>query len=435
MSLNKRPYKGTRDFFPEKKREQNYLFENMSKAALSFGYEPYDGPLLEEVELYRAKSGDELINEQIYSFLDRGNREVAIRPEMTPTVARMVAQVHREISRPIRWYSIANLMRYERPQKGRLREHWQLNCDIFGAPGIEGEVEILQLVITFLNRLGATQEHFEVRLNDRQIVDWIFKNLLKVTEAQVFKLYKIVDRSAKVDFQKIQQMISELELSSSQEKIFYDYLKLESFEDLNDFMKQASDDKVTDNLNQIIQQMAQLKLTPYLKFDPGIVRGLDYYTGMVFEIFDKSARTPRALCGGGAYGNLLKIFGEPPLGGVGLGLGDVTLTDFLKESDLLPSFDRPLNDIFIGFSVPEGKIPAYRLAQAIRQKGLRVICGLSPSKIAKIPANAAKKGARFVALLGEQELSSNQVQIKNMETHKAVNLAMDDFNKIAEFIK
>jgi histidyl-tRNA synthetase len=160
MALSKRPYKGTRDFFPELKRGQDFLFEKMSETAHLFGYEPYDGPLLEEVDLYRAKSGEELINDQIYSFIDRGERHVAIRPEMTPTVARMVAQIHREVARPLRWFTIANLMRYERPQKGRLREHWQFNCDIFGAPEGHGEIEILQVAISLLNNFGAREEHF-----------------------------------------------------------------------------------------------------------------------------------------------------------------------------------------------------------------------------------------------------------------------------------
>src|SRR5690606_14029859 len=162
MTLSKNPYRGTRDFFPVQKRKRDYLFQKMEETAELFGYEPYDGPLLEEVDLYRAKSGQELINEQIYSFIDRGEREVAIRPEMTPTLARMVAQVHKQVAKPIRWYAIPNLMRYERPQKGRLREHWQFNCDIFGAPDKKGELEILQVAIALMTNLGANENHFEI---------------------------------------------------------------------------------------------------------------------------------------------------------------------------------------------------------------------------------------------------------------------------------
>src|SRR5690606_16620595 len=168
MALNKLPYRGTRDFFPAQMRLRNYIFQKMAEVSERFAYEPYDGPLVEEVELYLAKSGEELINEQIYSFVDRGERKVAIRPEMTPTVARMVAQIHREQSKPLRWYAIPNLMRYEKPQKGRLREHWQFNCDVFGAPEGLGEIEILQVATGLLRGFGATEEHFEVLLNDRR---------------------------------------------------------------------------------------------------------------------------------------------------------------------------------------------------------------------------------------------------------------------------
>jgi histidyl-tRNA synthetase len=166
MALSKSPYRGTRDLFPQNKRKQQYIFDVMRKTAQAFCFEPYDGPLLEEVDLYRAKSGTELINEQIYAFIDRGEREVAIRPEMTPTLARMVAQIHREVAKPLRWYSIPNLMRYEKPQKGRLREHWQFNCDIFGAPENLGETEILQVAVSLFKNFGANQKHFEILLND-----------------------------------------------------------------------------------------------------------------------------------------------------------------------------------------------------------------------------------------------------------------------------
>jgi histidyl-tRNA synthetase len=198
MALNKQPYRGTRDFFPKDKRVRDYLFTVMTKTAESFGYESYDGPLLEEVDLYKAKSGEELVNEQIYSFTDRGERFVAIRPEMTPTLARMVAQVHRESTKPLRWFSIPNLMRYEKPQRGRVREHWQLNCDVFGSPGRLGEVEILQVAVELLQSYGANSSHFEILVNDRAIVDAIFKTMMKSSDDQTHRLYKIVDKAKKL---------------------------------------------------------------------------------------------------------------------------------------------------------------------------------------------------------------------------------------------
>jgi histidyl-tRNA synthetase len=193
--LSKAPYKGCRDLFPEDKRIQEFLFSTFSQTAKLFGMEPYDGPLLEPVELYLAKSGQELINEQIYSFTDRGGRLVAIRPEMTPTVARMIAQVYRELPLPIRWYSIPNLMRYERPQKGRLREHWQFNCDIFGLESPYGEIEIFQVIVHLFEAFKASTEHFAIHFNSRELLEELSRKLLGLSDEQSYQFFKLIDRS------------------------------------------------------------------------------------------------------------------------------------------------------------------------------------------------------------------------------------------------
>jgi histidyl-tRNA synthetase len=437
MTLSKKPYRGTRDFFPQEKRLQNYLFDHMKKTAESFGYEPYDGPLLEEVELYKAKSGEELINDQIYSFTDRGERFVAIRPEMTPTLARLVAQVHREESKPIRWYSIPNLMRYEKPQKGRLREHWQFNCDIFGAPGRSGEVEILQVAINLLESYGANQEHFEILINDRTIVDTIFSKLIKANEEETYALYKIVDKAKKVPQEALVKMFNEkTELTEDSQKIFFEYLSLESFDALITFLNQYDSKDVANEFSQLIDQLKELNLIQYCLYDPTIVRGLDYYTGIVFEIFDKSPENRRALCGGGAYANLLQIFNEPSLPGVGFGLGDVTLKDFLTSHNLVNSFEKPENDLLFTFQTESARKQAIKMANALRKSNLKVISTLEPLKFKKVFPTASKKGARFVALLGDNELSENKVSIKNLETKEQVDFSLEpnDLVKILEFI-
>ncbi|MFN8370833.1 MAG: ATP phosphoribosyltransferase regulatory subunit [Bacteriovoracaceae bacterium] len=269
MNLNKNPYKGSRDFFPKDKRVLNYLFEKMRIAAEKFGYEPYDGPLLEEVELYKAKSGEELINDQIYDFIDRGKRHVAIRPEMTPTLARMVAQIHQETPKPIRYYAIPNLMRYEQPQKGRLREHWQFNCDIFGAPDTFGEIEIIQIIISLLKSLKANQNHFEVLINNRKIVDFVFKNLLECSDDLSYKLYKIVDKSKKVSKEALEEMLNKTDLAKNKYETFYQYLHLKSFSELEIFLTQNS---FENPLTPFIQKMHNLNLIDYLVYDPTIVR-------------------------------------------------------------------------------------------------------------------------------------------------------------------
>ncbi len=412
------------------------MFQIMRQTAHEFGYEPYNGPLLEEVELYKAKSGEELINEQIYSFYDRGERFVAIRPEMTPTAARMVAQIHREEVKPIRWFSIPNLMRYERPQKGRLREHWQFNVDIFGAPTNMGEIEILQLAVKLLTNFGANHNQFEILINDRNLVDFIFQNIFKITsEEEAYNLYKIIDRSKKVDKQALEKLIAEkLQFSQDQSEKFFSYLDIKTTEELFKFVETNNEHQTICNFKAFIGQLDELGLTEFIKYDPSIVRGLDYYTGIVFEIFDKNPENRRAICGGGSFANLLKIFNETPLPGVGFGLGDVTLKDFLVTHKLLPDLSKPENDILITFQEPKACNMALILAKALREKGLRVLTSLGPLKFKKAFSFAEKKGAQYIALIGENEFEDNSVQIKNRSTQEQKTIEINNIDEIIKLI-
>lgn len=435
MALNKQPYKGTRDFFPKDKRVRDYLFSVMTKTAESFGYESYDGPLLEEVELYKAKSGEELINEQIYSFTDRGDRFVAIRPEMTPTVARMVAQVHREAAKPLRWFSIPNLFRYEKPQRGRVREHWQFNCDIFGAPGRLGEVEILSVAIELFQNFGANSSHFEILLNDRAIVDTVFKTMMGASEEQTYRLYKIVDKAKKVTQEALHKMVKEVGLEEKSENIFFHYLQLSTFDGVKHFLQKHEQTEIAAQFDIFVTVLNNAGLSEFIKYDPTIVRGLDYYTGIVFEIFDKHPDNRRALCGGGAFANLLQIFNETPLQGVGLGLGDVTLRDFLEVHNLLPNFDLPENDVMMTFQDNGGLEETLKLAKALRKNNLKVVTGLEALKFNKVFPTAEKKGVKFVTLMGSDEIAQKKIQLKNLTTKEQHTVDLHDLNLILKIIK
>lgn len=435
MNLSKSPYRGTRDFFPQLKRERDFLFKAMEDTAHCFGYESYDGPLLEEVELYKAKSGEELINDQIYSFEDRGERFVAIRPEMTPTLARMVAQVHREVPKPIRWFSIPNLMRYEKPQRGRLREHWQFNCDIFGAPDGYGEAEVLSVLVNLFQRLGAGPEHYCILINDRRIVDELFKNHLKLEDSVIYKLYKIIDRSKKVSAEALEKMIGELALSTEQEAVFKSYIELSCFDDLFALLKTLNLAESAAPFEEFLTIARSFGLEPYLKFDPTIVRGLDYYTGIVFEAFDLHPDNRRALCGGGSYSGLLSLFNEEPLHGVGLGFGDVTVTDFLKTHNLMPDFKTPVNELFMAAQTPEGLNDLLSLASRLRQKGLRVVTALEPIKFKKVFNSAQKVGARAVILMGSDEIDKGEVQLKILSTGDQHNIKVNEIDAIYALVK
>lgn len=407
----------------------------MKRTAESYGYESYDGPLIEDIELYKAKSGEELIQEQIYDFVDRGERHVAIRPEMTPTLARMVSQIHREVSKPIRLFSIPNLMRYEKPQKGRLREHWQFNCDIFGAPKRQGEVEIIDLAVSLLKSFNATSEHFEVLVNDRQVIEALFSKILKQESENSYKLIKIVDRSKKISKELLEKQVLEI-LSPEKGQIFFSYLDLKSFEELFIFLKKYNEEELIENLKLVIDPLKHLGIDDYIKYDPSIARGLDYYTGLVFEIFDKNPENRRAICGGGAYADLLKIFNEPPLPAVGFGLGDVTLCDFLTTHNLLPtSLANPQTDIFLATDQEDLINPLFSLAKGLREKGIKVVMGLDSLKFNKIFVQAEKAGANFVALLGQKEILNNTVQIKHLKTKIQKEFNLKEIEKISNAIK
>ena len=433
MALSKKPYKGCRDLFPKEKREQDYLFDAMSSTAHSFGYEPYDGPMLEEVELYRAKSGQELINDQIYSFVDRGKREVAIRPEMTPTVARMVASVHREIPKPIRWYSIPNLMRYERPQKGRLREHWQFNVDVFGPESVYNEIEILQVAINLFQKFGANDTHFGIQINNRTFVDFFFKTALGLDEEKSYQLYKLVDRYKKLNSEVFETQLEELGFKDDQNALFKKYLKLNSVDKFKSFVKEVNFPANLWDYENFFSTLEKLDLSKFIDFNASIVRGLDYYTGLVFEIFDKHPENRRALCGGGAYAGLMDIFGEEKLPGVGFGLGDVTLKDFLEVHELMPDFTSANHDLYLAAEDDGLEIDLLNLSKNLRANGITICNNASKAKYKKIITAASKSGSGAVGIFQNQD-GVTKVKVKHFENDQTETFEPNEIEKIKTFI-
>lgn len=433
MNLSKKPYKGCRDFFPELMRTREFLFDKMKEVSLSFAFEPYDGPLLEEVDLYLAKSGEELINDQIYSFTDRAERKVAIRPEMTPTLARMVASIHRTTAKPLKWFSIPNLMRYEKPQRGRLREHWQFNADIFGAAKYIGELEILSLITTFLKSFGADSTMFSVQLNDRAIVDSLFKNILNLDDQASYKLYKVIDKAKKVTSEALDKMSSEILNDDKKQEIFNHYLKIQNFSEAKAFIEDYKLENTQDFL-AFAQMISQMGIDDLVNYDPTIVRGLDYYTGIVFEVFDLHPDNRRAIAGGGAYANLLQIFNEEPLAGVGFGMGDVTLRDFLETHKLLPNFTNPENDLMVFTTEENGMKALFDISNNLRGKGLKIDTYLGAIKFNKIIKTAQAKGNSWIAIIGDREFEAQTITIKNLDNKVQETFSLNDTDKIFDLI-
>ncbi len=303
--LTTESYKGVRDFYPEDMAVQNYIFSVWRKVAEQFNYQEYSASILEYAELYRSKGSDEIVNEQMYVFNDKGEREVALRPEMTPSLARMIAAKRKSLKFPLRWYSIPNVFRYERPQRGRRREHWQLNCDIMGIADISAEVEIISLAYKIMKEFGAKDEDFIIKISNRKKLE---NALLAngIAKENVPAIFRLLDKKGKVPEE---GRLSELE------KLGYSKNAT--------VLTWAPD---AENLKR--------EGITNIEFDSSIVRGFDYYTGMVFEVFDTNPLNLRSLFGGGRYDNLLEMFGVEPVPTVGFGMGDVTIRDFLETHNL-----------------------------------------------------------------------------------------------------
>jgi histidyl-tRNA synthetase len=407
--LSTQPYKGTRDFYPADMRIQRWMFDQMRRVVESFGYEPYDGPMLEPFELYAAKSGEELVNQQLYWLMDRGERKMAVRPEMTPTLARMVAGKIHELPRPVRWYSIPNLWRYERPQRGRLREHWQLNVDVLGGDALLADAEILTLALALVKGFGG-EKFVAVRVNNRRLMDHFFGKM-GMDAARALPVTKAIDARAKIGEEKYATWLSELGVTESQKSEMEDFFKASFAE-----VEKKYECEGTRELRSLFKLLEESGVkSPQVVFDPQVLRGLDYYTGTVFEMYDISPENTRAMFGGGRYDNLVGLFGKDKLPGVGLGMGDVTLRNFLETHGLLPQLDSGV-DVMVALPRPELRGAAEQVAAQFRSCGLRVITPLSVEGFGPQLKVAARHGARFAVLFGEAEWAKGEVIVKELAT-------------------
>ncbi len=419
--LDTSPYKGVRDFYPEEQFVQNHIFGVWRKVLESFGYVEYGASILESSELYKEKSGEEIVNEQTYTFKDRGEREVTLRPEMTPTVARMVAAKRRELGYPLRWYSIPNLFRYEAPQRGRLREHWQLNTDIFGMEGIEAEVEVIEIAYRIMRTFGATEDDFIIRLNSRKIIRKIF-DLFDIDEVTSQRLSKLIDKKAKITEEEFAQGVTELmgtkapafiETMNSPERIF------------EKIGKDSEEVREIFAVSAVLEAIGVTNIT----FDQTLMRGFDYYTGIVFEVFDTDKANPRSLFGGGRYDELLALFGADKISAFGFGAGDVTMKDFLETHKLLPPYRSTAHVSIVTLS-KDHFADVEKIATTLRQGGVNVAVDWSGKKVGDQIKTAEKHGIEFVMVVGEDEIRDQVFKIKNIVTGNELSVRLDEVKGI-----
>ncbi len=403
---------GFRDFYPTDLALRAHIFQIWRTVATRYGFEEYDGPPLEPLDLYTAKSGDEIVG-QLYNFTDKGDRQVALRPEMTPSLARMVAAQAGQLRKPIRWFSIPQLFRYERQQRGRLREHFQLNCDLIGEPGPLADAEVISLAIDVMREFGLKSDDVKVRLSDRRLLNAMLAPH-RLNDLQTKAVYNWLDKQGRTTHAKNLQQLIEL-------KVPHDVISMLEFASgaqelvtLEPWLPSPLARAIAGELGQVISALKSMGVAEFIDLDLGIVRGLAYYTGTVFEMFD-SSRAMRAICGGGRYDNLLDAVGGVSMPAVGFGLGDVVLGELLKDKGLIPTPASSI-DVFLAFITAEDLPHVQALAHQLRDAGLRVEYALSPQAVGKQLKLADARNAPLAVVAGPDERKRDQIMVKDLRS-------------------
>jgi len=420
--------KGTRDFYPEDMALRNWLTETWRRVSVRNGFEEYDGPIFEPLELYTAKSGEEIV-QQLFHLTDRGGRRLAIRPEMTPTLARMISARAQSLPRPIKWFSIPRLCRAERPQKGRLREFFQWNVDIVGTDDVRADAETILVAVDFLREVGLSPADCRVRINSRPLVAAILADL-HVPPDRLPKAYALLDKSDKVPREALAAMWTEAFDNTPPFGRIEPLLGVEGLDRAEamiegDAAQWPGAAPAMAAVRTLFERLGQFGITEYCVFDMSVVRGLAYYTGIVYEIFDAS-RQHRAAGGGGRYDNLLADLGGPPMPGVGFGMGDVVILDVLRERGRIPAPQRTL-DVYVIAAEAALEPRAMQLVAALRGRGVAADFSYRPQPLGKLLRAASERGAARAVILGQETRENGLVTVKDLVSGRQVRRAWDQF--------
>jgi len=396
--------KGTRDFYPEKMAVRAWLYRQMRAASEAFGYQEYDGPFLEPIALYAAKSGEELVKEQAFVFPDRSGDLITLRPELTPTLARMVAQKQRQLTYPLRWWSFGPFWRYERPQKGRAREFFQWNIDMLGVNSPEADAELAAVGAEFFRRVGLTPNEVQILVNNRRLMDSRL-DALGIPAGQRKAVFRLIDRREKMRPAAWETYAAEIGLAPAQ---------------ISGLQTLLTDERLwetSDELVRFFEAAQALGAGEYLRYAPHIIRGLDYYTGTVFEARDRDGEF-RAILGGGRYDNLVGDVGGDPLPGVGFAMGDMVITLVLEKYDRLPALQPQPAAVLVTVFDAALLTDSYRLAAEVRAAGFNVATYPEPAKLGKQFKYADRIGAQVALVLGPDEAAQNVVKLKELKTRQ-----------------
>lgn len=410
-----RSVKGTRDFYPDEMARRQWLVEKLRQASESFGYQQYEGPCLEKIDLYAAKSGEELVNEQAFVFNDRGGDPITLRPELTPTLARMIAEKQNQLVFPQRWWAFGPFWRYERPQKGRTREFYQWNVDLIGSDTLQADAELLAVAANFLKLVGLESSMVKIYVNDRRLMDRKLKEIVGGPE-QKADLLRMIDRVDKLPADVWEQKLLDLGMSAEQIGALRALLANE------DLWKESEE------LCQLFDYVEAMGFRDYLKYNPKIIRGLDYYTGLVFEAHEITGQF-RAILGGGHYANLVGDVGGDPLPGVGFASGDVVIMLVLEHFGLLPTDLSYPGTVFVTVFNEEMLTDSILLSRQLREEGINVILA-EPDKLSKQFKQADRLGLKTAIVLGPDELANGTVVVKDLQTFEQKAVARDELKSI-----
>ena len=412
--------RGTRDFYPEDMRLRNWLFDNFTIASLSHGFEEYDAPVLEHEELYTRKQGED-ITKQLYNFQDKGNRNVSLRPEMTPSLARMVMAKAGSLPMPIKWFSIPQCWRYERTQRGRGREHYQWNIDIWGTTEISADAELISVLVTFFEEVGLTSGDIVIKISSRKVLEEVLGNL-GVKGNQFAQTCIIVDKMDKLPSEVIEKQLSELGHSSEVVSSIQSVLGIKDMESLKKSLKGKS--VAVSELNTLFDLIDSYGMSEWVEFDASIVRGLAYYTGSVFEAQDREGKF-RAICGGGRYDNLLSTLGGKDLPATGFGFGDMVIMELLSDKGLVPELISGVDDIVLPLNQDLRGV-AVKVASSLRSSDRTVDLVLEDKKIKWAFKHAERTGARRLVLIAPDEWSRKMIKVKDLETGEESEVSIGD---------
>jgi histidyl-tRNA synthetase len=417
---------GFREFYPDAMARRSYIFRLWRQTAAAFGFSEYDAPVLESLDLYKTKSGDE-IEGQLFSFTDKGGREVALRPEMTPTVCRMVGAKASALKRPIKWFSIAEYYRYERAQKGRERAFFQFNADLFAEPGPEAEIELISLLTQCLRAFGLTEDDFFVRLSDRNV--WFYYlEALGLDEPRIRTVLTAVDKFEKAGPEAFSVYTEKFgPLPDDLRARILEFLQIKTLDGLEETLKSVPGDKLAGRLadwRKVLGGLEAMGLSKFIQVDLGVVRGLAYYTGFVFEAFDRKGEL-RAIAGGGRYNDLVAKLGGPDMPAVGFAIGDVTLALLLEARGLMPTFVQA-SDVYCVIGGETERRAAFSDIQALRAAGFRVEYPLKEVAFGKQFKLAADAGAKLTLIYGADELAKGVLKLRDMSSRSEFEIPRSD---------